>query len=117
MAKLRLKLVFPPQLIRQPVIHDPGKQFDVVPNILRADVEIDKGWVILELEGDGGKIDLAVSWLAARGIGTEPVDASTSAQSRAQRCYWPVQGLASALMSVGSCPRAPKHHLSRWLHR
>jgi ABC-type methionine transport system ATPase subunit len=78
MAKLRLKLVFPPQLIRQPVIHDLGEQFDVVANILRADVEIDKGWVILELEGDGEEIDLAVSWLAARGVGIEPVDASPS---------------------------------------
>jgi len=68
-AKLRLKLVFPPQFIRQPVIHDLGKQSGVVTNILCADVEIDKGCE---------EIDLAASWLLARGIDIELVDSSPS---------------------------------------
>lgn len=78
MAKLRLKLVFSPELIQQPIIYDLGKRFNVVTNILRAKVEIDKGWVVLELEGDGEEIDLAVSWLTARGVGVGPANASLS---------------------------------------
>jgi len=78
MAKRRLKLVFPPELIREPVIYHFGEQFNVVTNILRANVEMDKGWVILELEGDGEELDLAVSWLTAKGISVEPADASLS---------------------------------------
>ena len=74
MSKRRLKLVFPPELIREPVIYQLGKQFKIVTNILRANVEIDKGWVTLELEGDGEKINLAVSWLTSKGVSVEAAE-------------------------------------------
>jgi len=77
MAKRKLKLVFPPELIREPIIYHLGEQFNVVTNILRANVEIDKGWVILELEGDGEALDLAVSWLTAKGVSVKPADAAS----------------------------------------
>ena len=77
MAKRRLKLVFPPELIREPVIYHLGEQFNVVTNILRANVEMDKGWVILELDGDGEELDLAVSWLTAKGVSVKPADAAS----------------------------------------
>lgn len=78
MVKRRLKLVFPPEIIREPIIYHLGAQFNVITNILRANVEIDKGWAILELEGDRQELDLAVSWLIAKGIDVIQEDASLS---------------------------------------
>lgn len=79
MPKRVLKLVFHAELIRQPVIYNLGRQFRVVTNILRANVEMADGWVVLELEGDEQEIDRAVSWLAASGVSIEPASVGTSA--------------------------------------
>jgi L-aspartate semialdehyde sulfurtransferase ferredoxin len=69
MARRRVHLTFPEQLITQPVIHAMGKQFDVVTNIRRANVEQRAGWVILEIEGPEEEIDRAVEY--ARDLGVE----------------------------------------------
>jgi len=69
MARRRVHLTFPEQLITQPVIHAMGKQFDVVTNIRRANVEQRAGWVILEIEGTDEEIDRAVGY--ARDLGVE----------------------------------------------
>jgi ABC-type methionine transport system ATPase subunit len=76
MPKRTLKFVFPPELITEPILHSLGHQFKVVTNIRRANVEIDKGWVLLELEGDGEEIERAVSWLTSKGVGIESANAS-----------------------------------------
>jgi hypothetical protein len=49
MVKRRVKFAFRPELIREPVIHNPGQQFKVITNIRRADINGDKGLVVLEL--------------------------------------------------------------------
>jgi hypothetical protein len=40
----------------------------VVPNIRRADVGEDSGWIVCELDGDGAGVDRAVHWLRAEGV-------------------------------------------------
>jgi hypothetical protein len=52
MAKLRVKFTFPPEQIKEPVIWEVGKRFDLITNIRRADVTSDIAWAILELEGE-----------------------------------------------------------------
>jgi len=52
MAKQRVRFTFPTHLIKEPVIWRLGRNFDLVTNIRRADVAEDRGWVILELEGE-----------------------------------------------------------------
>ena len=69
MARRRVHLTFPEQLITRPVIHAMGKQFEVVTNISRANVEQRTGWVILEIEGSEEEIDRAVEY--ARDLGVE----------------------------------------------
>jgi len=49
MARRRLKLIFGPSLVKEPVIYQLGKQFALVTNIRRADVTRDQGWVLLEI--------------------------------------------------------------------
>ena len=51
MGRRRLKLIFGPAMVKEPVIYQLGKQFELVTNIRRADVTRDQGWVLLA-EGD-----------------------------------------------------------------
>ncbi|MBF8286528.1 MAG: FeS-binding protein, partial [Dehalococcoidia bacterium] len=57
MAKQRVKFTFPQEMIKEPVIWRLGRDFDLVTNIRRADVTEDRGWVVLELEGEMGVIE------------------------------------------------------------
>jgi ABC-type methionine transport system ATPase subunit len=68
MIGVRVKLTFPEALVRQPIIGRMVKEFDVVPNIRRADVGEDSGWIICELDGDATAVDRAVAWLESEGV-------------------------------------------------
>lgn len=73
MAKRQVIFTFPPKLIREPIIFNLGLQFKVVPNIRRADISEDKGWVVLELEGEEKDIEAGIAWLTGKGIRVDPV--------------------------------------------
>lgn len=73
MAKQRVKFTFPQELITLPIIYQLGKEFNVVTNIRRADVTEDRGWVVLELEGDPEEIERGLEWVAAKGVRVDPV--------------------------------------------
>jgi ABC-type methionine transport system ATPase subunit len=65
---IRVRLTFPGELVREPIIARLVRELDVVPNIRRADVGEADGWIICELDGDGAAIDRAVAWLRAEGV-------------------------------------------------
>jgi ABC-type methionine transport system ATPase subunit len=67
-TKARFHLTFPEHLISEPVIHRVGKDFDVVTNIRRANIEERQGWVILEMEGADEVIAAAAAWLVEQGL-------------------------------------------------
>ena len=73
MVKRRVMFTFPPDLVREPIIHNLGQQFKVVTNIRRADISEAKGWVVLELEGEEKDIEQAIAWLTSKGIRVDPV--------------------------------------------
>lgn len=73
MAKRQVMFTFPPDLIREPIIFNLGLQFKVVPNIRRADISENKGWVVLELEGEEKDIEAGIAWLTGKGIRVDPV--------------------------------------------
>jgi hypothetical protein len=73
MATQRVKFTFRQELITLPVIYELGKQFNLVTNIRRADVTEDRGWVVLQLEGDLEEIERGLEWVAAKGIRVDPV--------------------------------------------
>ena len=64
----RVKLTFPENLIRQPIIARLVREFDVLPNIRRANVEEHMGWMICELGGEDQAVDRAVDWLRDLGV-------------------------------------------------
>ena len=73
MASQRVKFTFPQELITLPIIYELGKQFNLVTNIRRADVTEDRGWVVLEIEGDMEEIERGMDWVAAKGVRVDPV--------------------------------------------
>ncbi len=69
--KKRVKLTFPQQLIKEPVIFTMAKQFNVMPNIRRARVTETVGEMILELEGTEEDLEKGVKWLKEKGVEVE----------------------------------------------
>ena len=73
MAKRQVMFTFPQELIKEPIIYSLGQQFKVVTNIRRADVSENKGWVVLELEGEEKDIEAGIAWLTSKRIRVDPV--------------------------------------------
>ena len=51
MRPTRVKLTFPEQLVREPIVGRMVQDFGVLPNIRRASVEEHMGWMICEIDG------------------------------------------------------------------
>jgi ABC-type methionine transport system ATPase subunit len=67
-SHVKVKLTFPESEVRRAVLATLVRQFDVEPNIRRADVEEHRGWIICEIDGDALQIDAALDWLRQEGI-------------------------------------------------
>ena len=73
MAKRQVMFTFPRELIKEPIIHDLSRKFEVVTNIRRADVTENRGWVVLELEGDDKQVEAGIAWVAKKGVRVDPI--------------------------------------------
>ena len=73
MARKQVMFTFPDELVTEPIIYNLGQQFRVIPNIRRADISENKGWVVLELEGEEIDIEAGITWLTNKGIRVDPV--------------------------------------------
>ncbi len=74
MARFKVRLSFPEDKIKEPIIYQIGHEFKVVTNIRRADVREKTGWVELELTGDATEIERAVESLKVKGVKVEPIE-------------------------------------------
>ncbi len=74
MATKRVKLTFPQELIKEPVIFTMAKKYEIMPNIRRAKVTESVGEVVLELEGAEKKLDDGIAYLRERGVKVEAVE-------------------------------------------
>ncbi|MBF0536984.1 MAG: NIL domain-containing protein [Nitrospirae bacterium] len=72
--KKRIKLTFPQHLIKEPVIYTVAKKYDVIPNIRRARVTETVGEMILEIDGEEDKVELAIEGLREAGVDVELVE-------------------------------------------
>jgi ABC-type methionine transport system ATPase subunit len=72
--KTRVKLTFPQNLIKEPVIFSMAKQFNVMPNIRRARITETVGEMVLELEGEDDDLDKGIAFLKEKGIEVEMVE-------------------------------------------
>jgi len=64
----RVRLTFPADLVRQPIVGQLVRRFDVMPNIRRADVTDDMGWIVCELDGTEPAVAGALAWLEEIGV-------------------------------------------------
>src|SRR5215471_19871749 len=70
----RLWLMFPPKLIKEPLIWKLGQKFPVITNIRQASITDELGIVSLELDGKRADIKAAIKWLEKLGVSVEPVE-------------------------------------------
>ncbi len=68
MIQVRVKLTFPEALVRVPILARMVRQFDVEPNIRRANVEDHQGWIVCELDGEPAAVEEALAWLRGEGV-------------------------------------------------
>ena len=72
--KQRLVLNFPAETVDEPITYNLIKQYDVVINILNADVSHGKeGKLLIEMSGSKSRIDKALMYLESRHIMITPV--------------------------------------------
>jgi len=74
MMKTRVKLTFPQNLIKEPVLFSMAKQFNVMPNIRRARITETVGEMVLELEGEEDDLGKGIAFLKEKGIEVEMVE-------------------------------------------
>jgi len=72
----RLWLMFPPRLIKEPLIWKLGQKFKVVTNIRQASITDEIGIVCLELNGKRDEVKAAINWMEKQGVNVEPVEIS-----------------------------------------
>jgi len=74
MAKRRVMLTLPPESSSEPIIYNLGQQFNIVTNIRQAELAEDRGWIILELDGEEKDIEAGITWAISMGVRVEPVN-------------------------------------------
>lgn len=74
MTRLRVKLTFPEKLIKEPVIYNLGKKYDIITNIRRANVEQKIGWVVLEMDAPEANLQKGLKYLEEIGVEVERLE-------------------------------------------
>jgi L-aspartate semialdehyde sulfurtransferase ferredoxin len=70
----RYYLSYPRVLIKEPILYQLVKKFDLVFNIRGASVSEDMGLVAVEFEGTSEQIERALVWLRQTGVTVEPIE-------------------------------------------
>ena len=67
-------LTYPKKLVKEPLIYQMSRKFDLVFNVRSASVSEEIGIIALELDGSQHEIDAAVEWFRAAGVTVEPIE-------------------------------------------
>ena len=70
----RIELDFPADQVTKPVIYELVTRFDLTPNIRRANVTSDFGYIQLEISGLTENLEKGIKFLNKRGIRVEPLE-------------------------------------------
>ena len=74
MSGIRVRLVFPDALVREPVLARLARRFPVEPNIRRATVEEHSGWIVCELDGAADRVAEAIAWMERIGVDVDRLE-------------------------------------------
>jgi hypothetical protein len=72
MVKRSYKLIFPTELVTEPIVYNLKREYRLTANIERASILEDKGLVVLDLDGSEEDLKPGVAWLMAQGVEVEP---------------------------------------------
>lgn len=96
MAKKTIVMVFPPNMVREPVTYRLVKDFDLMVNILAARVTPnEEGHLVLELNGTDASLAEAMSYLSKLGLRVEAL---------AQDVRWYEERCTHCTACVSICP-------------
>jgi ABC-type methionine transport system ATPase subunit len=70
----RIYLTFPKQLVKEPLVCQLAKKFDILFNIRGSTVTAEMGLVALEIDGERAEVDKAIKWLKDKGVIVEPIE-------------------------------------------
>lgn len=70
----RVKLTYPQDKIKEPLLFRMARKFEVMPNIRRARVSDTVGEIVLELEGEADAIEKGLEFLSEHGVVVEPIE-------------------------------------------
>ncbi|MCL4421621.1 MAG: NIL domain-containing protein [Actinobacteria bacterium] len=65
---VKVRLTFPEELIRQPLLARMVQAYFLLPNIRRASVDDHEGWIICEIDGEAEAVEKSLSWLTSQGV-------------------------------------------------
>src|SRR5690242_21751407 len=71
---VRLWLMYPPKLIKTPMIWQLGHKFKLTTNVRQASVLVATGELHLELDGQRAGIKAAIRWLVKQRLSLQPVE-------------------------------------------
>ena len=74
LVKKMVKLVFPQELIKEPVTFKMAKKYDIIPNIRRARVTDTIGELVLELDGEEKNIEKGIKYLKRFKVDVKPIE-------------------------------------------
>ena len=63
-----LRLIYPPSLAGEPILHRLIRQFDLTFNLRSAQLGIEEGWIEIEATGSSAEFDRAIRWLTSEGL-------------------------------------------------
>ena len=63
-----LRLIYPPSLLRRPIINQVILDFEVSVNIIQAQVTLEEGWLEIQISGESREVARVMAWLEEIGI-------------------------------------------------
>lgn len=76
MPTLRVLLMYPPDLVREPIIYTVAKTYRLVPNIRKARVTESSGEATLDLTGAEDDLKRGIEYLTRLGVKVKPMGPS-----------------------------------------
>ena len=77
MAKRQLKLYLAPEQVTEPLLYNLSKDFRVITNIRRAEINGERGCVVLEIEGSDEDIEQGLAWVIGKGVEVETLNGAS----------------------------------------
>jgi ABC-type methionine transport system ATPase subunit len=71
---MKLKLIYPEEKIKEPLLSKVCKNFNIDINIRKANVQEKIGWLELEFIGNDEEIEKAINFLVENGVEVQPIE-------------------------------------------